>query len=299
MNREFRELISKGENVELLCNNLQKGQNVADERSERLARKLDSLMSETKIRWTEGEMRSWKEIREIVLQHPTWEVKEAGSHGVSILYADYAGSLLNNILYYSKDPDTGHIETSFEKTKKCSMEVSEANSKINALCSIRVVREYFKQHGYATEWKKDECVLNPVAFTNLYKGVLGEAAGSALLSMFGIPIQEITDPEKFEKFDYFDGEDIYFDFKNWSDNNSQSNSENLKHIEDKLHRINGKKAFIINLVASSGFKIHDNGNVCQIPSLIIDNNGRYALNTEALIALQAKYREAKNNGHNQ
>ena len=298
-NREFQEFISKGENVELVGNNLQRGQNVADGRSARLNRKLNALMSKTKIRWSKEEMESWKAIREIVLKHPTWTVKEANEQNVDSLYADYVGHKLSDVLYYSRDLDTDRIETSFGKTKKCSLEVSEAASKLDAFCSIPAVREYFKQHGYITEWKKDECVLNPVAFINLYKGALGEAAGLALLSKLGIPIQEITEVEKFEKFDYFDGEDIYFDFKNWSDNNSQSNSENLKHIEDKLQRVQGKKVFIINAVARDGFKIHDNGTVCQIPSLILDKDGKYVLDTRMLKEIRTRYREAKNNGHNQ
>ncbi len=296
MNREFQAFISKGGEGQSLCNDLQKAQNVADDRSERLSKKLDSLMKSNKIRWSEDDMEAWRKVREIVLRHPTWTKKEAADSGVTNLYADYPWGRLKNILYYSKNEDTGSIETSFTNRKGYACEVSENDSNLKALCALPAVRAYFEQHGYAMEWKKDECILNPIAYTNLYKGALGEAAGLALVSKTGIPIQEIKEEEKFEKFDFFDGGDIYFDFKNWRSGNAQSNEDNLDHIDDKLSRVNGKKAFIINMVAEPEFKVHDNGRVCQIPSLVIIENGIPTVNEEAVRTLCNKYLEAKRDG---
>ena len=44
-----------------------------------------------------------------------------------------------------------------------------------------VIRAYFENHGYATEWKKDGLILHPQILASDYAGEIGEEAFKALL----------------------------------------------------------------------------------------------------------------------
>ena len=119
-------------------------------------------------------------------------------------------------------------------------------------------------------FKKNDCMILPVVYQNIYKGALGEVAGRAILEDKGIKLEEITDVTKFEKFDFClakDG-DVYIDFKNWSENDQVDREDYRKKCLSKLEKIGGKRVFIIN-VAANNFQIHRSygGRIIEISSL--------------------------------
>lgn len=131
-------------------------------------------------------------------------------------------------------------------------------------------------------------ILLPCAYINLYKGALGEAVGEAILEGFGLRLKEITDPNKFEKFDFaVDGMDgVYIDFKLWSSDSEDDGEKSIKHVEEKLERIGGKKAFVINIVADrDNYKIRGNGKVYRVPNIVMRKGPFFYIDREKMSQL--------------
>lgn len=302
MNKEFRELISKIGTTEPVQKDEIILLNKGAERSERLEREINSILSESKDSWTEKDMERWGELRNWVLRHPTCSKKEASDSGFDKLYFESRPNMpLKRAYYKNKGNDNRCYKLSYSESKECNCEISEFNSKLADLMKNRIVFNYFKKQGFAVNFEKNECILNPVAYTNIYKGALGEVAGLAILETCGIKLASITDPEKFEKFDFCleDDKDIYIDFKNWNENDQTSDEEYTEKIENKLQLIHGKKAFIINILTEENFRSHDKGKIFVIPNLLKSNNfGTYVVDTEQITLLIKKITEAKKYGHN-
>lgn len=267
INREFLELINHAKNHEIVNTDLSKNLNVASERCDRLESELNSWMKDTKKLWTEDQIIGWKKLREWVLTHPTCTIEEAEKAGFSQLYLDSSEGHTASVAYYEKNENI--FKLSFKQIGKFTNEISAVDSNLCFLMNIPCVKKYFSEHGYATEFKANECILNPVAYINLYKGAVGEAAGLAILQDNGILIEEITDPRKFEKFDYVlkTNHDIYFDFKNWNQYDNVSNNEMMDKFNGKLEKVDGKKAYVINIVADK-LPHHDSGTICTISHLV-------------------------------
>ena len=114
----------------------------------------------------------------------------------------------------------------------------------------------------------NEGIILPVVYQNIYKGALGEVAGRVILESNGAKLKEITDPYKFEKYDFcLDRDnDVYIDFKNWSENDREDRSQYMAKAYDKLGKINGKRAYIINMI-SSELNVHESDNITTISTL--------------------------------
>ena len=138
------------------------------------------------------------------------------------------------------------------------------------MTKIPEVKAYFIEHDYALEFKKDEAIILPVVYQNIYKGALGEAAGKAILRQYGIEIESICDLSKYEKFDFClkANKDVYVDFKNWSDEDRESAAKYIEKSYNKLKRIGGRKAFIINIFANE-FQMHESGGgIIEVSTLV-------------------------------
>ena len=118
-------------------------------------------------------------------------------------------------------------------------------------------------------------MMSPVLFHNIYKGALGEVAGKFILeNERKIMLNPITEPDKFEFFDYEMKPGIYVDFKNWKFTYLKDKEEIHKEIIRKLDAIDGKRAYIINVIGSEEFACHTSydGRIVEISGLI-DKNG--------------------------
>lgn len=298
MNREFKELIDKSQAEKKSIDEASRLFNVACNRSAVLNGQLNALMKDTKVNWSEPEIQEWGALRNWVLINPTCSKAKAVRADRQILYIEFPDGNLCNTAYFSFNK--GEWSISAAKSKDYPAEISCAASRLDHLMLIPPVKQYFEENGFATSFREDECLLNPVAFTNLYKGALGEAAGLAILKKWGLELVPITDPAKFEKFDFClkEDPDIYFDFKNWNQEDEESSAEGLRHIRDKLKRINGKKAFIVNAIADKSLQNHDLGDVCIIPSITeTSKSGNIYIDTDRMNKLVAYITEAKRNDH--
>ena len=92
--------------------------------------------------------------------------------------------------------------------------------------------------------------------------------GKAILESWGFRLAEIDDPEKFEKFDFCleRNKDVYIDFKNWSERDREDRVTRKMLSYEKLEKIGGKKAFIINMIAEE-FDMHDSDGIVEVSTL--------------------------------
>ena len=134
------------------------------------------------------------------------------------------------------------------------------------------VRKLFESEKFATEFVENDYIICPPVFTNIYKGALGEYVGREILSFYGIELEEITDNDYFELFDFkIPGKDIYIDFKNWNSNSAflPRDHQQIEHICKKLEKVSGIKAIIINIFAEKG-RIREylpKGKIIEVPFL--------------------------------
>ena len=116
--------------------------------------------------------------------------------------------------------------------------MSEKAAKLPYILKYKGMKEYFKKKGYVTSFKMLPRILNPVMFRNIYKGALGEVAGRFIIeNELGIKLIDITEPEKFEKFDFRLNEEVYVDFKNWDESMQVDRENELKKIRQKMRMV--------------------------------------------------------------
>ena len=105
---------------------------------------------------------------------------------------------------------------------------------------------------------------------------MGEYTGREILHFHGIELEEITNSEFFELFDFkIPNKDIYIDFKNWNPHSAflPRDQKLQEHIHEKLEKAEGEKAIIINIFADENrkWKTLTTEKIIEIPYLF-DNN---------------------------
>ncbi len=273
--------------------------NKASEFNLRVEARLNQILSDNRTFWSEGDMHQWKLIRDTVLKHPTISrkklnefVKEPGLESLKDFYIfEIVGNKINNYSYAKDATEKSFLFGKNHNGEYINIDVD--GSRLRTLLSIHSVKKYFENKGYAQYFNANDGMILPVIYQNIYKGALGEEAGKAILESWGIQLAEIEDPTKFEKFDFClkNNEDIYIDFKNWSDRERVDAAETKEKIIEKLNKVGGKKAFIINMIADECI-IRDDGKVVEISSLCQHKNGK--LSREHIEKIIRKLREAEN-----
>ena len=82
--------------------------------------------------------------------------------------------------------------------------------------SLPGLRDYFKEHGYATTFRPACYIMTPTLFLNIYKGRLGEIVGSWILKKYGgLSLSSLQDLKHYEKFDRELPSGDFIDFKHW------------------------------------------------------------------------------------
>lgn len=89
--------------------------------------------------------------------------------------------------------------------------------------------------GYQAEFLSASKIWpSPAAFNNIYKGRIGEVFGKYLFLTIGIELEEITDPQTFELFDFkVKNKNIYVDFKNRKDSVYSDEENMIRWIRQK------------------------------------------------------------------
>lgn len=247
-----------------------------DEQMEMLLNKANTISDMARLHihkilsngWDESSMENWKNLRGYVLAHPTLSETEWLNSGIAqYLYIKLPSE--GDRYWYSESGDYDEVDIRFSEKQIGDKEVSADDARLEKLMKIDGVREYFRSQGYAVEFNKAPYIMCPIVFNNIYKGALGEIVGEFLLrEKANIILHEITNPDKFEKFDYYIGDGLYVDFKHWKETFIRSESEAIAEIEDKLDKVEGVKAIVINIIGDSE-KYHYNSKdkVVQIPYL--------------------------------
>jgi hypothetical protein len=149
---------------------------------------------------------------------------------------------------------------------------------LESLLKIPYVEEYFQKRGIATTFDKNEYIMSPPLFNNIYKGALGEKVGRLLLyKILRIDLEEIEDENLFELFDFkVQGKNVYIDFKHWHESTIFDDLEKFKEIAGKAKKCNTQKVFIINILSERKYKYSskmiDGVSIIEIPYLFIEGN---------------------------
>ena len=119
-------------------------------------------------------------------------------------------------------------------------------------------------------------------------GALGEAAGKCVFDgIIKHKITEITDPAKFERFDFQLAEDpdVFIDFKNWSESSLFDGAAYEQKCSEKLDSVGGKRLFVVNMFSKSNrpyYVSKIDKRIIVFPRLITKNprTGRYSTDDE-------------------
>lgn len=262
LNHEFRKIAELNRNNRASDTHI--NLNKACDSNARVKTRIENMLSINRESWNERDIVQWNHMREFVLKYPTIskpELDRAINDYYSIkdfyLYAR-EGEKINRYLYIDDENESKQIlyDYSLERRKNAVV-IDAVGARLSSLVKIPAVKRVFQKKGYAMSFEKNDCMILPVVYQNIYKGALGEVAGRAILESKGIKLLEIMDVTKFEKFDFClaDDQDVYIDFKNWSEMNAEERNEYRKKCLNKLEKIGGKKVFMINVVADN-FQIH-------------------------------------------
>lgn len=249
--------------------------------------------------WTNERIEKWQKLRQLVLTSPTMSIEDVSKDFIAkSFYIELP--TINNTLYYRQEEDYNKVEISFVKNGKTNMEVSSAATKLKELMSLPKLKNFFIKKGWATDFEKNEFIMCPTLFNNIYKGALGEVSGRWLLwDALDCNIEEISDSKIFELFDFkIQNSSIYVDLKNWHESTSFSDNEIVQKIKMKADEIpDCKCVLIINVLADNEWDIHkikENGiEIIEIPSLLINNKG-ISYNNKALQEIRRCINEYSN-----
>ena len=254
--------------------------------------------------WTDEQIQLYKELGETCLKYPT--SCDLDNEIVKEYYIHSNGPL--NKYYFVDVKDFEYTDIFFNATKdevKLRIqngkknqewlmdylhEVSEENCRLANMFNYPGLKDEFEKHGYATCFEKNDYMLSPVLYQNIYKGRLGEFVGKYIIKKeLGIDLKEL-DTDEFERFDFKYG-DIYIDFKHWR-YSSYSWKTMSKKILSKLDEVHGKKVFVINIFDEKNTdQIMESERIIEIPSLL-EKDG-FHVNQDAINAIRKCLKDEK------
>lgn len=229
------------------------------------------IKDKIKSKWIfEEDIEEWKELREFVLENPTLSKEEYQKTDWSFIYMKLPKK--SNKYFYSQENDFLNVQIDFNND--IGKTISETEVYLPQLIDIGFIRKFFEKKNYAKTFVKNDYIVAPIIFNNIYKGALGEVVGKLIIEEFlQIKLQELT-KESFEKFDFV-YKNYYIDFKFWNDTFSSVSKENLhNHIYNKIKQTNAEKAVIINILGKGRYDIQttSDGKIVEIPYLIDKQN---------------------------
>lgn len=227
-----------------------KFEQAAVNRSDEALTRIIKYVSDGRNGWKEKAMEEWQKIRSFVLQNPTMSEEEFNA--CEDLYQPFYIKLprVSDAFWFKREGDYNDISVSFS-FKEGYEQVSSQSARLEKFALLPQIKSLFKR--IPKEFKQNDYILCPPIFTNIYKGALGEYAGKEILKYLGIELEDITEPDLFELFDYkIKDSDIFVDFKHWNQYSAflPRNGQKLQdHIFEKLKKCGGKLALVINIFA--------------------------------------------------
>jgi len=296
---EYKALLASSQKISFTRNNFVNNENkrLQNRAKKGIERTISDIRGNLKVFSTlpvnESSVERWQKQREFILKKPTLEQCEP-SFDFMYVKAPTQGEY---IFQHDGDPDTNLASYDFFFGLSNAQEVSEEQSGLVTLMKNDVVRDYFIKRHYSTNWGKHYYILNPIAFNNLYKGALGESAGTAILEKFEFSLKDLP-TDNFEVFDsivcskvQLDGENrkAYIDFKHWELTKWRTlphtqRSEVLAKLINKAEKLGLHRLVICNTLGSSQDRVQGfdkQGNICNlmdafvlaIPALINEKSG--------------------------
>ena len=99
---------------------------------------------------------------------------------------------------------------------------------------------------------------------------------------FNMKLERIDSIEKYEKFDFTLGNDIYVDFKHWAGNVDKDRDKEIERFIAKLDKINGRLGFIINILKPENYNpeqyISNDNRLIIIPYLYDPEREKFNIN---------------------
>ena len=252
LNPEFEKLLNKINSTKQRDTVEKKAINEAINKSDEALTKIIKYVSDGRKGWKENAMNEWQQIRKFVLMHPTLS-KEDFNKSKDLFQPLYVRLLQpNNKLWFNREGDYNDIAISFSSQNGYEC-VSSQSARLENFMKLPSVKELFHTEGFSKQFEQNDYIICPPVFTNIYKGALGEYAGKRIFETLNIGLEEITDPDCFELFDYkVKNKDIYVDFKHWNQYSAflPKNVEEMQnHIFEKMEKCGTSKVFIVNIFA--------------------------------------------------
>ena len=228
--------------------------------------------------WNDKRIDKWQKLRELVLKHPTISKEDVLHNFVAWNYyveMPHKG----NRLYYSQEEDYNRISVSFSRSPEFKQTVSAEGAKLQQLMAFPDIFNFFRTAGYATEYEENEFIMPPPLWNNIYKGALGEVVGKYLFSkVLSVELEEITDPETFELFDFrVKSSAVFVDFKNWHESTDFDWEKQIQKITEKARKCGCSCAIIANVLTSrSNYSVRESTendiHILIIPALLLESN---------------------------
>lgn len=280
-NREFVELMNALNAASCGRSDVQTAelQNEAQLKSIRANKYINSMLREA---WTENRIACWKQLREMVLAHPTLSDDQFDNKGIAYnFYVEMPQ--VDSRIYYTQEEDFNNVQVNFTRTQGYS-EVSANSSRLESLMKIRFLKNHFEKHGWATAFAPAKYIMTPPLFNNIYRGALGEVAGKALFYRYiRVELSDIEDDELFEKFDYVvPNSDVFIDFKNWHEGSYKELDKELIHIAKKAKDCGAGCVIIANILSDGNYSIRertiDGVKIVIIPALLKNTDAPVPVN---------------------
>lgn len=270
LNPEFRKIIEVAKeevcSVDKIGDEIQILENAAGH----LSIKTMQIINDLKRRWTDDSIDYWKNLRELCLMRPTMSCEEIdgkyGNLGYKMIYLK-APKSINYYCYEQEGDYNKNITIKFDNT--LAQKMSEEDCGLKELLKIPGLKEYFEKKKYATAFVKNEYLLTPPMYNNIYKGALGEVVGKFIFERYlSVELKEVPE-EYFERFDYTLENGIYIDFKLWKETMVLDAEDEKKKIIDKLDEVGGRRAIIVNIMygRNSYPTTSYDGRIVEIPYL--------------------------------
>ncbi len=259
---------------------------------------LSTVKRSFKGEWSDNDMRLWKELRELVLKHPTANEEDLADDDLRAYYINglqplskYLFSVNNNsyrnIHVWFADEDSFRKSKQIIKDENGRLVVhkcSEDDARLQMLLNIKGIRELFQKRGYAEHFQTKKYIMSPALYTNIYKGALGEVCGRYIIeNSTSLKLKEIQDGNQFEYFDYRieDYPNVYIDFKHWKISSASYNDKDaiMTEIRSKMDKIGAQRVYIIGILKDSESiaNISADERIVTIPYLV-DENAKIARN---------------------
>lgn len=259
---------------------------------------LSTVKRSFKGEWSDNDMRLWKELRELVLKHPTANEEDLADDDLRAYYINglqplskYLFSVNNNsyrnIHVWFADEDSFRKSKQIIKDENGRLVVhkcSEDDARLQMLLNIKGIREMFQKRGYAEHFQTKKYIMSPALYTNIYKGALGEVCGRYIIeNSTSLKLKEIQDGNQFEYFDYRieDYPNVYIDFKHWKISSAPYNDKDaiMTEIRSKIDKIGAQRVYIVGILKDSESiaNISADERIVTIPYLV-DENAKIARN---------------------